>query len=86
MLGIVSMLQQNLIKKFMFREDLGNNVDDSENFRKKKHFNKRVEGVSHQVFSREGELKVLSIPSSRKSKGKMLSRNCFIFLQQCYSI
>ena len=35
LLGTVSMLQQNLIKKSMFGVDLESNVSDSENFRKR---------------------------------------------------
>jgi len=54
MLGTVSMLQQNLIKKSMFGVDLESNVSDSENFRKKPSQEESVGGESSSIFKRRG--------------------------------
>ncbi|ESW07100.1 hypothetical protein PHAVU_010G101300 [Phaseolus vulgaris] len=51
MMGIVSMLQQNLIKKSMSREDLDSNVGDYENFRKNTN-SRREWGESSSIFKR----------------------------------
>ena len=54
MLGTVSMLQQNLIKKSMFGIDFERNVSDSENFRKRPSQEENVGGESSSIFKRRG--------------------------------
>ncbi|XP_068461612.1 uncharacterized protein [Phaseolus vulgaris] len=54
-LGTVSMLQQNLIKKSMFGVDLESNVSDSGNFRKRPSQEESVGGESSSsIFKRRG--------------------------------
>jgi len=65
MLDTITMLQQNLMKKSISRDD--NSVGDSKNARKEQV--KKTVGT-HKIFSKEGALKLLLILFSRKVRGR----------------